>query len=135
MSLLTSADSEVDFLHSVVKACQESWHTRDGTWQAAPVICAIPFSGDPISRLLRLGDDINHELPDLYKFSCNRAARAYNSTTHRLTKPSYIGRISRFDLKSSLCQIESIEQIVRKEPGSGGLVFSVFHPRDLHDRL
>jgi hypothetical protein len=28
-----------------------------------------------------------------------------------------------------------MEQIVRKEPGSGGLVFSVFHPRDLYERL
>jgi hypothetical protein len=134
-TLAFAADSEIHFLHTVVEACRAGGEKHDGIWQAAPVFCTIPFSPLGIKQLISLDATIRDVLPDLHRFASNRAARAYNSTKDTLTKPSYISRIRNFQNEGVGCQIKNIHNILREEPSSGGLVFSVFHPGDICKRF
>jgi hypothetical protein len=64
-----------------------------------------------------------------------RALKAFFSNADTITKPSYIGRLNNglvWDIPEGQRDI-LIEGFIR-EPLSGGLVFSVFHPKDLIER-
>ncbi len=132
-SFLALQESEVHFLHSVVEYCRQGGERHDGIWQVAPVFCTIPFSATGTNRLMALDAAIQRELPELHKFGHDRARRAYRSTSDTLTKPSYIGRLRDFGKEGRGCQLENIREMLCREPTSGGLVFSVFHPHDMRD--
>jgi len=134
-SFVALETSEVHFLHSVVERCQQGGEKHDGIWQVAPAFCRIPFSASGTKQLIALDAMIQRELPELHKFGHDRARRAYFSTRDTLTKPSYIGRLRDFRSQGGGCQLESIGEILSREPTSGGLVFSVFHPDDIRNRF
>jgi hypothetical protein len=134
-AFLASQPSEIHFLHNIVEYCRDGGEKHDGIWQAAPVFCRIPFSADGVERLIALNAAIQRELPELHKFGNDRARRAYHSARDTLTKPSYIGRLRDFGKEGHGCQLENIGEILRREPTSGGLVFSVFHPSDIRNRF
>jgi hypothetical protein len=133
-SLLDSQPSEAHFLHNVVDRCRDGGEKHDGVWQVAPFFCRIPFSAEGTARLRQLDEEIKRDLPALHKYGNDRARRAYRSEKDTLTKPSYIGRLRNFGGENLGCQLGTIGAILRHEPTSGGLVFSVFHPEDLRSR-
>jgi hypothetical protein len=134
-AFLSSEPSEIHFLRNIVECCRAGGEKHDGIWQAAPVFCRIPFSADAVERLIALDAAIQRELPELHKFGRDRARRAYHSTGDTLTKPSYIARLRDFGKAGHGCQLENIGEILRREPTSGGLVFSVFNPDDIRNRF
>jgi hypothetical protein len=125
---------EVSLLFLGAQLCFEGRSGYDGAWQVAPLFCSIPYKRDCLERLKNLKDRLAKQFPELIEFGDARAARAFQSTRHSITKPSYVLRLSRYGA-SGQNQIENILRIADKEPASGGLVFSVFEAADLESRF
>ncbi|HEV3397213.1 MAG TPA: hypothetical protein VG100_13795 [Xanthobacteraceae bacterium] len=125
---------EVSLLFFAVLLCTESKSGYDGSWQVAPLFCSLPYRDNCLDRLLALKQRLGDRFPQLIAFGDRRAAKAYQSQYHSITKPSYILRLRKYGSQKR-SQIRNITQIAHEEPASGGLVFSVFKPSDLEQRL
>jgi hypothetical protein len=126
-------DDEVSFLYHAAYSCRESRTGYDGAWQIAPFQCSIPYEKSCLERLCGLKNHLRCSLPKLIEFGELRAQKAFVQTTDTITKPSYIKRIYNF-LDGGTNQVDALANIASREPASGGLVFSVFSPRDLVQR-
>jgi hypothetical protein len=123
--------TELAFLHRTAVRCSENPHGNDGIWQVAPVFASIPYRKAGIEEMRHFANAIRNSLPRLGAHGVKRAAKAFVHKVDTITKPSYINRIQGNGFHSSITQRELLERAFVKEPSSGGLVFSVFDPRDL----
>lgn len=131
----SASESELHFLYDTVRRCRGSSVGRDNAWEVAPVLCSIPYSVNAIHDLEVFERAVNIELPQLCTHGRNRAAKAFQQDRDTITKPSYIARLTSGCTWSLLVsQRDTLVKTFMREPLSGGLVFSVFHPRDLIDR-
>jgi hypothetical protein len=128
------AQSELDFLYKVVLSCRDKRHGRDGIWQLAPVQCTILWTNDSATKLEELAERIGNKFPRLKRFAADRVRKAYGNHQDTITKPNYARRIDTNYVGYNGSQIERIVQLYTREPDSGGMVFSVFHPSDLSSR-
>jgi hypothetical protein len=130
-----AAETELEFLYDTVRAAKGKCVGRDAVWQLAPVFASIRYSSDSTARLRSFAEAIQISLPRLANHGQNRARKAFVRGADTITKPSYVARLDRGDVwgLSESQRSVLIENFVR-EPLTGGLVFSVFHPRDLLDR-
>ncbi|WP_193366948.1 hypothetical protein [Pelagibius marinus] len=124
---------EVSYLYHATFQCCEERQGYDGAWQLAPFQCSIPYQDNAISRLLNLREFLREEFPELIDFGERRAKKAFEERRSTTTKPSYISRIENF-LQDGFDQKQNLLEIAKREPASGGLVFSVFTPHDILDR-
>ena len=124
---------EPSLLFYATLLCSEGKTGSDGAWQVAPFFCSLPYRTDCLAELNRLREALATRFPELIAFGDRRAAKAYKSNHNSITKPSYIKRLMVSGTKHS--QLRNILQIASTEPTSGGLVFSIFEPRDLEKRL
>jgi hypothetical protein len=123
--------TELAFLHHTAVRCSQNPHGSDGIWQVAPVFASIPYRKEGIEEMRHFAKAIRNSLPRLGAHGVKRAAKAFVHKVDTITKPSYINRIQGNGFHSSITQREILERAFVKEPSSGGLVFSVFDPRDL----
>jgi len=124
--------SELDFLYETVTDAVGKTVGRDAAWQLAPVFASIGYSDQCIANLQAFELALAQIFPDLSNHGSKRALKAFVRNADTITKPSYIGRLNNglaWDLPDGQRDI-LIERFIR-EPLSGGLVFSVFHPKDL----
>lgn len=128
-----SIRSELDYLFYGAQLCAEQKPGNDGIKQVAPFFASIPYHPKSIERLNELIDCLEVKFPQLVNHGRRRAAKAFETIRGTTTKPSYSGRIHGTD-GHDLNQIDALVNIFRKEPYSGGLVFSVFMPVDLVKR-
>jgi hypothetical protein len=129
------SESELHFLHATVLDCIGKTVGRDCAWQLAPVFASIPYTRDSIAGLEALECVIEAQLPELSDHGKKRAVKAYVRTADTITKPSYIGRLTQGHVWSMRRdQRDTLADCFIREPLSGGLVFSIFHPRDLLER-
>jgi hypothetical protein len=128
-------DDDLQFLHCLVVALESVRRGVDGMWQVSPVFASITHHADTIGRLQSFELGLEKVLPDLVRFGRMRAKRAYGSHADTITKPNYANRLRRSSDTTGLSQLETIEELFSLEPSSGGLVFSVFNPIDLHKRF
>lgn len=124
---------EVSLLFLGTLLCVETRSGYDGAWQVAPLFCSLPYRENSLDRLRSLKQRLAEHFPALIAFGDSRADRAYRSVHHSITKPSYIQRLHGYG-PNKRNQIANISHIAQKEPTSGGLVFSIFDPRDLENR-
>jgi hypothetical protein len=124
---------EVSLLFFATLLCSETKSGTDGAWQIAPFFCSLPYREDSLQRLLELKDTLAVQFPELVAFGDRRAAKAYQTVHHSITKPSYSQRLHAYG-PDHRDQTVNMRAIAKKEPSSGGLVFSVFDPRDLERR-
>ena len=125
---------EISLLYYGALLCKESKTGHDGAWQIAPLFCSLPYRTCSVDELLALKERLATHFPELVSFGDRRAAKAYHSRFHSITKPSYIQRL-RTCRNGENSQIDNLVRIAAREPASGGLVFSVFSPIDLETRL
>ena len=126
-------ENEIDYLLNGAILCNEAPKSNDGIKQFSPYFASIPYRTNAIPELEELTALLEKKFPELLKYGKARAQKAYHSSIGSATKPSYSGRIYGTD-GTDLNQFDSIVKIVRKEPYSGGLVFSVCLPQDLINR-
>lgn len=134
MAITIHPDSDLAFLHEVARACRGRAVGRDVVWQVAPVMASIPYRDGIVPALERLEESIADAFPRLAEHGRRRASRAYESKRDTLTKPSYWRRLWTSYPGAEEPQVDVLESRLVAEPTSGGLVFSVFHPKDLQDR-
>jgi hypothetical protein len=130
-----TVESELHFLYETVTRCKGRRVGRDTVWELAPIYASIPYSRNAIADLERLERAISEELPALGVHGKKRADKAFVRETDTITKPSYIARLTNGKCWSmSVSQRDLLLSIFARQPLSGGLAFSVFHPRDLAER-
>lgn len=137
MALLdqSGSESELHFLYDTVRRCRGNSVGRDNVWEVAPVFACIPHSTRAIQDLELFEQAISAELPQLCVHGRKRATKAFIQERDTITKPSYIARLTSGRSWSMLqSQRDTLVDTFAREPLSGGLVFSVFHPRDLVNR-
>jgi hypothetical protein len=125
-----NSDSELHFLHRVTSQCAGQSVGRDSVWQLAPVFASIPYSPQAVDGLRAFDARISRVLPMLSAHGRARAKRAFVRTKDSITKPSYISRL-RTVVDGKRTQLDVLGARFCQEPSSGGLVFSIFQPRDL----
>ena len=97
----------------------------------APVFASIPYSDDGVPRLQAFAAAVTRRIPRLGEHGSRRAAKAFVHKVDSITKPSYINRLDGDGFGSNTTQLTVLQRTFAREPLSGGLVFSVFDPRDL----
>ena len=130
-----NCESELHFLHDTVAACSGRSVGRDAMWQIAPVMASIAFTSTGVEDLEGFASAVARAFPELGLHGQRRAHKAFVDEAGSLTKPSYVGRLRKGDVWGMAQGQRSLllDAFIR-EPLSGGLVFTVFHPRDLVDR-
>jgi hypothetical protein len=127
--------SELHFLYETASNAVGCVVGRDATWQIAPVMTQLPYSEGAIADLEAFAAAIAQELPRLGRHGSERAKKAFLRTADTITKPSYLSRIvSGHVWGTADGQFDRLIERFVREPLSGGLVFSVFHPQDLVNR-
>ena len=126
---------EIQFLRNLLLLCKHGGRHQDGIWQVSPVHARIPYSVTSIKLMESFSEDLAAHIPELWSFGSKRAKKAYSSRKHTISKPSYIARLRNYCNEWRACQIESILSLFEREPFSGGLVFSIFHPSDILQRF
>ena len=124
---------EISYLYNATYQCCEERKGYDGIWQIAPFQCSIPYSENSIENLQDLKEYLRESFSELIDFGERRAKKAFLSRSDSITKPSYIHRLEKY-IDGDHNQISNMYDIATHESASGGLVFSVFSPRDLIDR-
>jgi hypothetical protein len=76
-------------------------------------------------------DVVAQRIPRLGEHGKRRAAKAFVHKVDSITKPSYINRLDGDGYGCETTQRAALETAFTREPLSGGLVFSIFDPRDL----
>ncbi|WP_343315422.1 hypothetical protein AAIB41_11445 [Brucella sp. BE17] len=125
--------SEASFLYHSASLCREAKEGSDGAWQIAPYMCSIDYTPDCLEVLAELKQMLAEKFPVLSHFGERRADRAYGSNSGSITKPNYVSRIKKFPI-NEVNQHNEILETARREPSSGGLVFSIFNPSDLVEK-
>src|SRR5262245_4727169 len=123
--------SEVAFLYDAARKCESGGSGSDGIWQLAPMFASIAYNENGSRELEAFAADVRERLPLLGAHGMRRAAKAFVRTADTITKPSYINRIQGNGFDPERTQREVLQRAYVREPSSGGLVFSVFDPRDL----
>lgn len=130
-----SAASELEVLYDLSTQCEGRSYGRDAVWKIAPVFVSIPYTDGCIYSLGSFHKRLRQELPILADHGERRAKRAYQSLKDTITKPSYIKRLVGSYPGVDGSQFDSLISTFIKEPDSGGLVFSIFHPKDINDKF
>lgn len=128
------SSNEIIFLRDASRLIESVKCRKDGFKVLPALSVCIQPSADWENTLLNLSSWVEMAIPKLFEFGEKRAHKAFISTSDTITKPSYSKRLVEPFLGASNAQIENLVRLFKKEPNSGGLVFTVFEPKDLEFR-